>query len=493
MTRTSPSFDTACEPLSVLLFSRLCVILCSPHPYCGCRQATFFKHGFYHTRSRNTFLLDPLTARGAPGKVFGNMAALGQTIAVFDKSGKAVSTSKHLINVFKEAKLAYRERKAEIVAGRQADLERKHKHRIRSVRVIDDEADSTTSSRRSPRSPRTPRHSSRAGPSHRHNPLHRSETSPLIGSPRSPTSSHRTSRDCGTPPPDYHHHHKDLIRRHSATAGFPSELPPRPRSADGIDLDLAYGDPPPDLFSPANREHDLQVTTYADEAEIHGLVAKVKMLLEEADCLQVSAGAMITSLQKNPDAMAAVALTLAEISNVAKRLAPGALMAMKSSSPAVFALLASPQFLIAAGVGVGLTVVCLGGYKIVKRIKLKNEAAAAAASAEDAAGMDEMLEIGGQVSTIESWRQGIELAEEQEPGSTVEGEFITPTAAALSRLNLNETGNKEGKKKQKKTRTKKSTNERSKTAGEGGSETSSKKAKEESKKPKRPSRLRLTF
>ena len=48
------------------------------------------------------------------------MAALVETIAVVNKSGKAVSTSKHLVNVFKEAKAAYQERKAEVVAGRQA-------------------------------------------------------------------------------------------------------------------------------------------------------------------------------------------------------------------------------------------------------------------------------------------------------------------------------------------------------------------------------------
>ena len=190
--------------------------------------------------------------------------------------------------------------------------------------------------------------------------------------------------------------------------------------------------------------------------------------------------------------MAAVALTLAEISNVAKRLAPGALMAMKGSAPAVFALLASPQFLIAAGVGVGLTVVCLGGYKIVKKIKMKNAGLEASSpEADEETGMDEMLEIGGQVSTIESWRQGIALAEEEAPGSTVEGEFITPKAAAISRLNLNETGSKDGRRRRKK----KSKDEKSNQGSEGGSEKVDKEKKKgkEEKKVKKGSQLRLMF
>ena len=60
----------------------------------------------------------------------------------------------------------------------------------------------------------------------------------------------------------------------------------------------------------------------------------------------------MTSLQKNPEAMAAIALTLAEISNIASKMAPGALMALKTGAPAVFALLAAPEFLIAGGGGI---------------------------------------------------------------------------------------------------------------------------------------------
>ena len=195
-------------------------------------------------------------------------------------------------------------------------------------------------------------------------------------------------------------------------------------------MDLAYGPIPPPL----------PVARQGDEAEFKGLVTKVKRILEEADCIQYSASAIIASLQKNPEAMAAVALTLAEISNIASKVAPGALAAMKGSAPAVFALLASPQFLIAGGVAVGVTIVALGGYKVIKKIRAK--------SAMEQPGMDEMLEIGGDVTRIDNWRRGIAEIEEHSVGTSVDGEFITPQAAALSRLNMNESRGSELRRKE---------------------------------------------
>lgn len=258
-------------------------------------------------------------------------------------------------------------------------------------------------------------------------------------------------------------------------------------------MDLAYGPIPPPL----------PVARQGDEAEFKGLVTKVKRILEEADCLHYSATAIIASLQKNPEAMAAVALTLAEISDVASKMAPGVLTAMKGSAPAVFALLASPQFLIAGGVAMGVTIVALGGYKIIKKIRAKN--------AVEKEGMDEMLEIGGDVSRIDNWRRGIAEVEEHSVGTSVDGEFITPQAAALSRLNLNESRPSELRKKEvgsgskkasSKVSTSKSTSEKgSKTSSKASSKVSSKadsKADSKSsskptkeKKVKKPSPLRL--
>ena len=250
-----------------------------------------------------------------------------------------------------------------------------------------------------------------------------------------------------------------------------------------IDMDLAYGDIPPPL----------PVARADDEDELKGLVGKVKMLLEEADCLQYSATAIIASLQSNPDAMAAVALTLAEISSIVSKMAPGALVALKGSSPAVFALLASPQFLVAAGVGVGVTIVALGGYKIIKKIKAKN--------AMEEPGMDEMLELRGDVSRIDTWRRGIAAAEEQSVGTSVDGEFITPHAAALSRLNLNDGESKTSRRKHRSSRSTKdsetssskmtSSSKTSKTAKSSREKGEGKEKRE--KKEKKPSPLSRMF
>ena len=433
-----------------------------------------------------------------------NMAALIQTIAVLDKSGKAVSTvshcsfytsqstqlmhalqSKHLVNVFKEAQAAYRERKAEVVAGRHYEIEdRKARKALQAATVYENRP--AAGSRKHSR----PHHySHRSSPDHRHpeEPL-RSESiclsshnnfSPELRSPRSPTSPHQ-----------------ELTRRHSGRDDIvvrrAPHLPPRsmtspPSPSSTIDMDLAYGPIPPPL----------PIAIQADDTELKGLVNKVKGLLEEADCLQYSVSATIASLQKNPDAMAAVALTLAEISNIATKMAPGVLATMKGSAPAVFALLASPQFLIAGGVAVGFTIVALGGYKIIKRIRAKN-------AVEDP-GMDEMLEIGGDISTIDNWRRGIAEAEEQSVGTSVDGEFITPEAFTLSKLSLDDKSTSETRRKKFGNGSKASSSIRgasetsSKTSSKRSSRGSSKRSEPEGskgkkeRKVKKPSPLRLMF
>ena len=183
-------------------------------------------------------------------------------------------------------------------------------------------------------------------------------------------------------------------------------------------MNLAYGDPPPNLM-----------TAYKpDDVELRGLVGRVKGILDEAHCVQHSVKTTMASLQKNPEAMAAVALTLAEISNLAKKMAPGALIKVRMLAPSVFALLSSPQFLIAAGLGVGVTVIALGGYKIIKKIQAGKEERP----------MEEAIALGSEVSRIETWRQGIADVESHSVATSADGELITPAAARLSQLNLAE-------------------------------------------------------
>ncbi|OAR00640.1 hypothetical protein LLEC1_06215 [Akanthomyces lecanii] len=215
-----------------------------------------------------------------------------------------------------------------------------------------------------------------------------------------------------------------------------------------IDMNLAYGNIPPDL---AYRT-DLADT---DQGEATALVRRVESLLDEANCLQHSAKAMIKHLQEKPEAAAAVALTLSELSAVATKMSPAILGLLKGGSPAVFALLASPQFLIASGLAAGVTVVMFGGWKIVKRVQQERALQAAAFArqqlppAPDAAmdraplqrahtyaeSYDEALVLDDELSTIESWRRGIEPIGD---GESADMELITPEADRATRADERE-------------------------------------------------------
>lgn len=380
--------------------------------------------------------------------------------------------------MFKEAKVAYRERKAEIVAGRQADLEEKRVRRTLQAYIIEDGRSSTQSkdkhrsskSRHQKSRPATHRHSSGSSLASGTNTIY-------PASDRNFDHLHIRPQDAGSMSIPHDPSRQQLIRSQTAREGSAGslEMPLGPRRSvstpDLIDMDLAYGEIPPPL----------PVRRLDDETELRGLVSKVKMLLEEADCLQYSATAIIASLQKNPDAMAAVALTLAEISNIASKMAPGVLAAMKGSAPAVFALLASPQFLIAVGVGVGVTVVALGGYKIIKKIKAKQ--------AGKEAGMDEMLDV-GDLGGIDNWRRGIAEEQAQSVGTSVDGEFITPQAAALSMANLKEHTSRESARSSRAS----SYGSQHAPSSKSGTLKSSKTAKpRKEKREKKPSPLRLMF
>ena len=360
------------------------------------------------------------------------------------------------MGVFKEAKAAYRERKAEIIAEREADLQEERARKALEAMTIRDE----TRSQYSERSRHSRSHSHHSSRRDRPEltvrpPTERYHSSSSVRSTGSRTSSrhsasasprhssrhsHHTSRSITSSPP---HPETSLARRH--TTQEMALIPPpqrrplkRSSSTSAIDMDLAYGP-----------YHPKSIQKYDDpetSADLPNLVSRAKGILEEVDCAHASVTAIISHLQKNPEAMAAVALTLAEISNIVTKMAPGALSAIKASSPAVFALLASPQFLIAAGVGVGITVVMLGGYKIIKKIKAKQPIAFEASTGSQEESMDEMVEIGGDIDRIENWRRGIVTAELESAAmgsghsTIVDGEFITPMAAEMRRATTDAAG-----------------------------------------------------
>lgn len=224
-----------------------------------------------------------------------------------------------------------------------------------------------------------------------------------------------------------------------------------------IDMNLAYGNIPPDLESRVDLDPAYKAA--AKEQQAHTLMSRIEGLLTEAHCMHHTANHMIDHLKTKPDAAAAVALTLAELSTLLGKMSPSFLGAIKAGSPAVFALLASPQFLIAAGLTVGVTVVMFGGWKIVKQIKEAKEAKAAMAieaeyspqmqypvgdlpmgrdhvlpypPSEYSAGFDEALvldeRLEEELSTIESWRRGITYEDSLCDTESVDLELITPDA-----------------------------------------------------------------
>lgn len=181
-------------------------------------------------------------------------------------------------------------------------------------------------------------------------------------------------------------------------------------------MELAYGD----YHHPSGGESD-------KKQRLKNLVSRTQRILEETNCLKYSAARTIEHLQKNPNAMAAVALLLAEISNLVTKMGPSALAAFRTASPGVFGLLASPQFLIAAGVGVGITVVMFGGYKVVKQIKAAQEEDRMRKSMASSVGEDEMLEL-NTLGGIERWRRGVADVRAESCGSSSVHELITPAA-----------------------------------------------------------------
>ncbi|KZM27460.1 hypothetical protein ST47_g1435 [Ascochyta rabiei] len=351
---------------------------------------------------------------------------VGETITVINKSGKV---SKHIVSVFKEAKAAYRERKAEIKAERDAAVREKLAltKGVEALRIEDD-VQSRASSRRSSHSKATHRSKSHHHTSPRPDgrpTLERGYTDSFYAND-SPRSRHRFEDDLAGGAREGHM--KELARRNSDQIPSSRRQTQRSHSEPYIDMDLAYGDIPPPL---PDKKYD--------DGDLKEKASKITMLLDEANCLQYSATAMIENLQKNPDALAAVSLTLAEISAIVSKMGPGVLMTLKGSFPAVAALLLSPQFMIAGGVAVGVTIVALGGYKIIKRIQQQKDEEMAivggpvqmpipmqARAVEEPYQLDELETK--ELSRIDLWRRGIADVEAASSGCSVDGEFITPGA-----------------------------------------------------------------
>jgi hypothetical protein len=418
-----------------------------------------------------------------------------------------VAQSKHIVSVFKEAKAAYRERKAEIKAEKDAAYQLKKLSEAPRVVRIDDDLQSRASSRHSKHSKATHRTKTQkpARPG-----LERGYTDSFYANDSPRSSKHRFEQDLAGE--GQRAHTMEIARRNS------DQLVTKSTRRKSIDMDLAYGDIPPPL--PANKY---------DDVELKEKASKITMLLEEANCLQYSVTQTIDNLQKNPEALAAVSLTLAEISAIVGKMGPGVLLALKGSFPAVAALLLSPQFMIAGGVAVGVTIVALGGYKIIKKIQADSgEKAAAAptpapmpvpvcARVDSAVHLDQLDELEpAELSRVEMWRRGIADVEAESGGTSIDGEFVTPGASrhliaagvldeddlksrrsARSKAGTERTAKTHRAKSERSVKTSKTTETRkTKPVKEGSTvSTSTKKTKEGSskKKEKEPSGLKMLF
>lgn len=360
------------------------------------------------------------------------MVSLGSSITVVNKSGKVVSNvsaaspsstvtalltpskSKHLVNVFKEAKAAYLDKKAELRLARQDD----------AIRAQRRPGSSSNEQSRSP-SPYDDHHRPDL-PHRRRRPSANRGHSDSFYAADSPTRQpHPTRRSPPSPTADeYYTTTTTLPRRHSSSSLAAIHRKPLPTTSSSPNVQ------PDDLTAPP-----LPPRRSSIDLEVRSKMFSLQRLLEESQCIQHTASMTIQSLEKNPERMAAVALTLAEISNLLTKMAPGALSGLARVFPAVVALLISPEFLIAVGVGVGITVVALGSYKVVKKIKAmksSREGKGDRVAVEVDAEVDELEDV-RELERVSAWRRAVDDAERESLGTSVEGEFATPGAAGRMR------------------------------------------------------------
>lgn len=132
-----------------------------------------------------------------------------------------------------------------------------------------------------------------------------------------------------------------------------------PYKKGSIDDGTAYGEYSPKTFARVHRDR---------QSDLRDLLVKTETTMRDARVIGSSAIATIEKLKQDPKIFAPVALSLSEISKLAATIAPAALFTMKAMYPAAFALLASPQFLVAGSITAGATVVMLGGYKIIRQL-----------------------------------------------------------------------------------------------------------------------------
>ncbi|KAK6537170.1 hypothetical protein TWF694_011367 [Orbilia ellipsospora] len=258
--------------------------------------------------------------------------AINYTVEVVDKTGKAIHTSKTILGALREARDAYKNKRAERKAEREAEKaarraikQRAYEEELREARRARREArraiedDGRSEERRRERRERKERRMLEGGDNQTERGDNGSDTSSIY-------SAANGNRSVG-----------ELTIKSTTDLA----LPPLPT-------------PPPEV----------------DEEDDHltALFVQVQDIIDHAAAAQSSVFTLVEALRRDPETLAMVGITLAEISTVVAKLTPTALAGLKVSWPVVFSFLASPQFAIMAGVGIGTTVILLGGYKIIKKM-----------------------------------------------------------------------------------------------------------------------------
>ncbi|KAF3152601.1 hypothetical protein TWF569_002908 [Orbilia oligospora] len=262
---------------------------------------------------------------------------LNYTVEVVDKAGKAIHTSKTIFGALREARDAYKAKRAERKAEREAEKaarraikERAYEEEVREARRARREArraiedDSRTEDRRRERRERHERR--------------------MIEDGRSDAGTEVRDRDAGSDTSSIYSNRE----RNGSTGALTL------RSASTADLSLPTLPPRPEV----------------DEEDDHltALFTQVQDIIDHAAAAQSSVVTLVDALRREPETLAMVGLTLAEISTIIAKLSPAALAGAQLSWPVVFSFLASPQFAIVAGGVIGTTVILLGGYKIIKKM-----------------------------------------------------------------------------------------------------------------------------
>lgn len=226
-----------------------------------------------------------------------------------------------------------------------------------------------------------------------------------------------------------HHHRKStaeafkensseqaLSRRHTESSLLHRGMIHRSLSEDKVDMNLAYGKLPPDLTTISIRNGE----------KSHNRASTLVKMLDEATCLQYSITSTIENLQKNPDALAAVIKSLAEIGDSVDLMAPGTLSHLKSNLPDIMALLANSKLFLATAADLGIKIASLSGCKMDKSVK--DESERQVIEEFEACQNNE----GSELTVIENWRRKIADAKAESHGINSEGEYITPTVLSLT-------------------------------------------------------------